>query len=109
MTTKRSPTWSRALLVDAGFHVQRARNGLEALDLAAVFEPDVILLDLVMPRSSGEEFARRYQAGPRPRARIVVMSGLPEAPTVALSIGAAAVVPKPFDVDPFMALLSEVA
>lgn len=98
-----------AVLVEAGFAVRRARDGREALDVAAVFVPDVILLDLAMPRASGEEFARLYELEPEPKARIVVVSGRPEAPAVAMAIGARAVVPKPFEVDPFIELIQRYA
>ena len=98
-----------AVLVEAGFIVQRAHDGREAIDVAAVFVPDVILLDLHMPRTSGEEFARLYELEPEPKARIVVVSGRPEAPALALAIGARAVVPKPFEVDPFIELLQRYA
>jgi CheY-like chemotaxis protein len=96
-----------ALLAGAGYTVRRARDGLEALDVAATFAPDVILLDLFMPRASGEEFARLYQQEPEPRAHIVVVSGRPEATVLAQQIGARAVVPKPFEVDPFFELLQQ--
>lgn len=99
----------RTLLVDAGFAVREARDGIEALEVAATFAPDLILLDLIMPRVTGEEFARLYRHEPEPRAQIVVMSGLPEASDIALQIGARAVVPKPFEVEPLLDLLAQYA
>jgi CheY-like chemotaxis protein len=99
----------RAVLVEAGFVVESAPDGRQALDVAAVFVPDVILLDLAMPRSSGEEFARLYELEPEPKARIVVVSGRPEAPERAMAIGARAVIPKPFEVVPFIELLQRYA
>jgi CheY-like chemotaxis protein len=99
----------QAVLVEAGFVVQSAHDGREALDVAAVFVPDVILLDLAMPRTSGEEFARLYALEPEPKARIVVVSGRPEAPARAMAIGARAIIPKPFEVAPFIELLQRYA
>jgi two-component system chemotaxis response regulator CheB len=42
--------------------VGAARDGAEALELAARFQPDVITLDLMMPRMNGVEFLRRQMA-----------------------------------------------
>ena len=99
----------QAVLTGAGFAVEQAADGLTALEVAAVFAPDVILLDLRMPRATGAEFVRRYREEPEPRAHIVVVSGLPDAPSLALELGARAVVPKPFEVAPFVALVRRLA
>lgn len=37
----------------AGFEIQMAKDGVEALEILAKFVPDLILLDLVMPRKDG--------------------------------------------------------
>jgi len=42
--------------------VGAARDGAEALELAARHQPDVITLDLMMPRMNGVEFLRRQMA-----------------------------------------------
>jgi len=46
----------QAALEDEGFLVETARDGLEALDLVRRNPPDLISLDLVMPRHSGAKF-----------------------------------------------------
>lgn len=43
----------RAKLTKSGFEVQMASDGEEALTILQGFRPDVILLDLVMPRKDG--------------------------------------------------------
>jgi two-component system alkaline phosphatase synthesis response regulator PhoP len=43
----------RAKLTKVGFEVQIAGDGQEAMDLLKTFMPDIILLDLVMPRKDG--------------------------------------------------------
>lgn len=43
-------------LEDAGFKVETAGDGLEALDKVKANPPDVISLDLVMPKKSGAKF-----------------------------------------------------
>jgi response regulator NasT len=53
----------RAMLADAGYEVcAEAADGLEAVELAAVHEPDAILMDANMPRLDGVTAARRILA-----------------------------------------------
>lgn len=46
-----------------GFQVAEAENGEEALRLAASFEPDVVVLDLMMAGVDGSRSAGAYAAG----------------------------------------------
>jgi CheY-like chemotaxis protein len=52
------------LLRSEGYIVELAKDGAEALKLAATFRPEVTLLDLLMPGQSGfdvaQELQRRY-------------------------------------------------
>ena len=48
-------------LEDAGFQVTTATNSLEALEAVRRERPDLISLDLVMPRHSGAKFYRELQ------------------------------------------------
>lgn len=52
------------LLESEGFEVQTASNGAEALEAMHETRPAVILLDLMMPVMSGDEFRRRQLAEP---------------------------------------------
>jgi two-component system alkaline phosphatase synthesis response regulator PhoP len=47
------------LLEDAGYDVETASNGHEAIGAAQVFQPDVVLLDVMMPKENGYRVARR--------------------------------------------------
>ena len=53
---------------EAGLRVVGARDGQEALDRASANRPDIVLLDLMLPRVDGYEVARRLRADPRTRA-----------------------------------------
>lgn len=55
------------LLESEGYEVQTARNGAEALSSLDQVKPAVILLDLMMPVMSGDEFRQKQLADPRYR------------------------------------------
>ena len=76
--------------------VGAARDGEEALELVEVLRPDVVTLDLNMPRSDGLDFLRK-QIARRP-VPVVVLSSASESGELvvrALEAGAVAVVQKP--------------
>ena len=50
------------LLVREGFDIVTAKDGLDALQLIGERMPDVILLDIEMPRMDGFEFAKTIKA-----------------------------------------------
>jgi CheY-like chemotaxis protein len=57
-----SREWLSVLLVNAGFTVRSASNGLEALLAAYDLQPTVIVMDLMMPVLDGLEAARLIKA-----------------------------------------------
>jgi CheY-like chemotaxis protein len=89
----------RLVLEDAGFDVcGDARDGVEAVELARTHRPDVIVLDLALPRLDGVE-ATRQILGERD-VPIVALTGYgTEADGIAeraVEAGATSVVQKPF-------------
>ena len=60
------------LLSREGFDVLTAKDGIEALDVLDGETPDVILLDIEMPRMDGFEFARTLKGDPA-KARIPIV------------------------------------
>lgn len=63
----------RTVLSHAGHSVLEAKNGGEALDLAAEHGPQLILLDLSMPSMSGPELLRALRADARTSATPVAL------------------------------------
>jgi CheY-like chemotaxis protein len=64
------------LLTLCGHEVHTAFDGLEAVELAARHHPDVILLDLSLPKLSGLEAARRIrEQNTRPPPVIIAVTG----------------------------------
>jgi PAS domain S-box-containing protein len=63
-----------AMLNFMGNVTQTAHDGVEALDLAETFRPDLVVLDIGMPRLSGYDTARRLRE--RPWGRDVVLVAL---------------------------------
>jgi PAS domain S-box-containing protein len=56
----------------AGHEVQTAHDGLEAVQAAAVFHPDVVVLDIGMPRMNGYEAARHIREQPWGQKMVLV-------------------------------------
>jgi two-component system, response regulator PdtaR len=87
----------RLVLEDAGFEVcAAARDGIEAVELAREHEPDVILLDLGLPRLDGAEAARRIRS--ERDVPIVALTGHRDGDLRrrAVEAGAVSIVTKPF-------------
>jgi DNA-binding response OmpR family regulator len=58
-----------------GFQVETAKDGLEGLEKASRAKPDIILLDMIMPRMTGLEFLQAFRpASNHPRIATVIMS-----------------------------------
>ncbi len=87
-----------SLLESAGAQVISAESGVEALDLAAKYHPNVILMDLRMPEMDGLEATRRLRANPETTSIPVMMvtaSAFGDARRAALDAGCIDFVSKP--------------
>jgi len=52
------------LVKDSGHECLAVENGLEALEKVSAYDPDLVILDVVMPGMDGFEVARRLKADP---------------------------------------------
>jgi CheY-like chemotaxis protein len=84
-------------LTDDGYEAEAAGNGREALDKLEGFDADVVVLDLMMPVMDGWTFARHMKE--RRDIPIVVLSAANDVARHGAAIGAAGIVPKPFDLE----------
>jgi DNA-binding response OmpR family regulator len=74
------PAWRSLYLLEFGkqFDIFEANDGIQALSMLDSVKPDVILLDLRLPRMDGRTFLRQMERR-GVKARVVVCSGmLPE-------------------------------
>jgi two-component system KDP operon response regulator KdpE len=92
----------RRALESAGYDVEVRDRGAGVLDSVATFNPDVILLDLVLPDAEGIDLASRLRRG---RASIIVLSAVGDdrKKVEALDAGADDYLTKPFSIDELLA------
>ena len=82
----------------AGYQVLSAVDGMDALDVARRQRPDLILLDLKMPRMDGETFRREQLADAALSAiPVIVLSGSSDGEEIAQRIAAIDYLRKPID------------
>jgi AmiR/NasT family two-component response regulator len=87
----------RALLEANGFEVcGEARDGVEAVELASALEPDVVVLDVKMPRLDGIEAARRILGERSVPVVMLTAFGQEELITRAVDVGVFGYLAKPF-------------
>ena len=95
-----------------GFEVRSAADGQEGLEAAAAWHPDVMTLDVVMPRLGGFEVLERLRADPSTAdIPVVIVTGRAQAADRARgeALGVDAYLAKPFEPAELVAVVSELA
>lgn len=86
-------------LLQAGFRVEQAHNGLQALERALESLPDVVVTDLNIPGIDGYELTRRLKTDPRTQhVPVLAVTGygpFTQDPSRADRAGVDAILPKP--------------
>ena len=98
------------LLNSHGYEVAVARDGNEALQLAAAFRPDLVLLDVMIPLINGFDVCRELRADPVQRSLKILMltaRGRESEVKRGFSVGADAYVTKPFATRELIAKVQE--
>ncbi len=86
-------------LMFAGHQVTQASNGLEAVELAAQVKPDLIMMDVRMPKMTGYEACRQMKQNDATKHIPVVFlsaKGQDEEVQTGMEVGATAYILKPF-------------
>ena len=90
-----------------GFIVEEADNGLAGLQLAESFQPDVILIDLLMPIMNGKETIEHLRSSPQLKDTVVLMiSANIQSIIDSSDIKCDGFLPKPVDLDRLLELLT---
>jgi CheY-like chemotaxis protein len=83
-----------------GFAMEPCKSGVEALEKAVAFKPDLVLLDVMMPGMDGPETLNNLRAFPELiNTPVVFMTAKvqPQEVEAYLHLGAVGVIAKPFD------------
>ena len=94
-----------------GYDVDTAEDGREAVDKAMVDPPQLILLDIMMPRMDGLTALRRIRAhGTTGNTSVILLTarGFPEDRVRGLELGADDYITKPFDISELVARVKAV-
>jgi CheY-like chemotaxis protein len=96
----------KALLEVYGFDVVVAENGEEAVKRAIVSEPDLVLMDVMMPRVDGIEATKRLRRSSEFRqVPILALSAMVGSRELALSAGCDDYLTKPIDIPALVAAI----
>lgn len=105
------PSFVEALRIGLGregFRVEVARDGLEALEMFDVVDPDVVLLDVMLPKVSGLDVCRRLRLRSTVPIVMVTAKGGEIDTVVGLEVGADDYVTKPYRIRELVARIRAV-
>jgi DNA-binding response OmpR family regulator len=94
-----------------GFNVSFANNGLEVLEHVKQDKPQLIILDVMMPRMDGYETCRRLKAEPETASiPVVFLTAKAQEKEIeeGLKLGAIDYIKKPFEPDEFVAKVKSI-
>lgn len=99
------------LLVSMGYSVDRACNGLEAVELAQEISPDLVLMDIDMPVMNGLDAIRLLREDPKteglPIIAVTAMAGVADE-LACMSAGANGFLAKPYPLRDLMTMMQSV-
>lgn len=97
---------NQAVLIDLlsplGFKLKQANNGREGLEKALKWQPDVIIIDLIMPEMDGFELIRQLRQIPVLKEKIIIASSASVYDTdkkKSFTVGSNAFLPKPIQAE----------
>ncbi len=99
------------LMQRAGYQVQVASNGEDALRFATELPPDLMLLDVMLPKMSGFEVCQKVRENPScGEVKIIMLTAKGRDTEMAkgLALGADAYVTKPFSTKDLLAQVKQI-
>ena len=99
------------LMKKEGYEIRVAADGEMAVEAAAEFRPDLILLDIMMPKMDGYEVCQRIRANPALRDVAIVMltaKGREVEREKGLALGADHYITKPFSTREVVRTIKEI-
>jgi len=85
-------------LMASGYETERAADGREAIERVRQLHPDLIVMDLMMPRLTGGEAAKELRRDPlTSHIPIVAISAVADVTSIADFLPLDEILPKPFD------------
>ena len=95
--------------LDGRFSFAEAHDGVECLELARELQPDLVVLDMMMPRLNGLEVLSELRDDERLAGTpVIVLTAQPASQDDAIRGGASRVMLKPFTPDEISAAVEEV-
>jgi len=105
---ERIKNFLKSKLKASGYEVLTASNGLEGLEQAQAQEPDLIVLDLLMPKMGGLEMLKELRGFSTVPVIILTAKGADAERITGLQLGADDYLPKPFNPDELVARIEAV-
>jgi CheY-like chemotaxis protein len=96
------------ILESEGYDVEAARNGCEAMEKISKSEPDVVLMDVMMPTLDGLTVCKMTKTDPRTKDLPIIIMSASETLREKGRGCANAVLRKPFDIDNLLNTVSNV-
>ncbi len=99
------------LFENEGYTIQKAFDGLQALEKAAIFKPNIIVLDVMMPGIDGFEVARRLRhikGFETTKIIFLTAKGTSQDKIKGYGSGGELYITKPFDNDELLRTINEV-
>ena len=88
----------RHILDTHGYELYMAKDGLKGIQIAKEVQPDLILLDIMMPHIDGYETCKRLKGDSSLKdIPIIFLSALPNVEDKAFEVGGIDYIPKPFN------------
>ena len=86
------------LILEDYYELKFATNGIDALETLKISAPDLVLLDIKMPKIHGMEILKQVKSL-KPKLPVIIVTGYQSVETAqeAFKNGAADYIPKPFD------------